>query len=1041
MPYFTKEQLVASISYQGTWSVVDDLLNYVTPSDMEGTLAVSVSSRYASRSPITDMDGNVVGSFSGSVAVSENDRVVITPTIAGASASGTDVYYLPTESLSPVSGGNLVPGTDTLGSWTALAQPSTVGDSAGKLVSNDYMPMTSFIEPPAAATTSSTHKVSVIADHANGIDKVEFYANGGAATTVTAEAVRTDWGVTLDSRVPQGAIYTAELDLSAVAAGVTVEVRAIVYPTYGTPRVLQGSPISTQLAMDSTRASQELQEGTLSVFVTKVDSQKVIDVSTIGGLASAITAETMTDPTKQYVFKLGGTVNNWNSGTMSVNTAPYIPVVIRGGLADRETYIYDENCPVTPSTPEPSAVPESVLLNNTSLGVDGAGSYVQYENLHLDQSTTQFDTTSKTSPGGHIIKDCFIDRGLAVLESYRGTTLADLPPMDPVNSDGLRLLQDPFTTSTVFAPKYCMDQANFDEPIGVFNKPNTSWGSSTRAGLGIFILESKISGTKNLGTGVMMQRNNLHLANTQDVCGSSTALNIFSDDTNFLGKIVFVVADTTVEMWNPTKEYDLGTKLLAQDSYDDAAVPSPRWGLYVLNPGDNPLPYIAPGAGEDFDSEYPEEAGGMGDIYWNRSDPHVDMYQPPVNTEAEIVQNVIYQEAYMGENALMQPVLHGWKENDGKDVRGTSLKNWTCFGEQVFASSLRSQFTAKMTHYVLRNFNWTPPGSRQFMGMNIFRWKNVDPITGAPIDDSPVDFCIIDSVLGRFSATSPAYTVADGTSLTAWAASIPGDVKVSNSTGTYGFVSPSGVLTLEGNANVGSTLTFAGTVVNADSNTITWYRSDDGSTNWSVIAGETSASYTLVAGDLTKHIKVDSVAVGLPPDLVQEGQVGPIVSSLTDLGSFEFTWTGDTVNDYRFNEATDNTGRTGVFAGPPKMGAAGTPISAVRFGSGYSSADNGSASMGLYDTDTNAFTGQDQALEDDWAQAGVNGSDAFLTLKRIDGTTGAVLDTSQQFLVKDYNASSGGYFAIGRTSIDWASGSEDFEAFEAGDIMLIEGSV
>lgn len=1039
MPFYTANTLANNeAGFEGTWNYSDDILTYITPANKVGSLQVELGSRYSDGTAIIDIDGTTVPSYSATISVAAGSTVTVTPTITGSSATGVEVMYDPTETLTtaPNPGGLLVPGSAALGSWTTTAQPGTEGNSSGKLVTNDYLPMTSFIEPPATATTSSTHKVSVIADHANGIDRVEFYANGGAATVVTTEVPRTDWGVTLDSRIPQGEIFTAELDLSNVAAGVPVEVRAIVYPIYGTPRVLQGSPISTQLAMDSNEVSQEVQEGTLSIFVTKVASQKVIDVTAIRGLSAAIANEVMSwDATKQYVFKLGGALNNWNDGlTTSVNMAPYIPIVVRGDLANRGTYIYDANCPLSSSTTEPSALPNSVQLNNTSTSVDGAGCYVQYENLHLDQSTTQFDSPSKTSPMGHIIKDCFLDRGLEVIGSYRGTTLTNLPAMAPENSDGLILLQDPFTSSTVYAPKYCLDQPNFDIPDVVFNKPNTSYTSPSRAGCGVFILESKLVGLKNLGQGVMMQRNNLHLANTQDVCGSGTALNIFADDTNFRGKICFIVADTTIEFWDPDKVYVPGAKLLVQDSSSEATVPAPRWGVYTLNPGENPGTYLPPGNNALFDSEYPEDQGTMGDIYWNRSDPHVDMYQPPVNTTAGAVQNVIYQNAYIGENALMQPILHAWKVNTGMDMNGMGFKNWTCFGEQVFASPQRCQFTAKMTHHVMRNWDWTPTGSRQFVGMTNYRWRN-------EVDDTPVDFCIIDSTLGRFAATGPAYQTDDGTSLADWAALIPGDVKVSNSTGTYGFVSPSGVLTLEGNANVGSTLTFAGTIVNEESNTITWYRSDDGSTNWSVIAGETSASYTLVAGDLNKHIKVESVAVGLPPDLLQEGQVGPVNTTLTDLGSFEFTWTGATTSDYRYNPATDDVGRTGVWAGPPKGGTAGTPTSAVRFGSGNSSADDGTAGKGLYGTDTHAFTGEDQTLENAWAQAGVNGSGAFLTLKRIDGTSGAVLDVSQQFLVADRSASASGYFNIGATQIDWASGSDDFDAFVVGDIMRIEGSV
>ena len=999
MPYLTKEQLDNDDSFLGTWSVVNDLLNYTTPTDMQGTIAISVASRYDANTPIIDMDGNTVGSFSGSVSVSSEDVVVITPTIAGASAPGTDVYYDPTETLSAVvPAGTLVPGTDALGSWTALAQPATVGSPSGKLVSNDYMPITSFIEPPAAATTSSTHKVSVIADHANGIDRVEFYANGGAATTVTAEAVRTDWGVTIDPRVPQGAIYTTELDLSGVASGVPVEVRAIVYPTYGTPRVLQGRPIEIALA-NGKSITPEVQEGTLSIFVTKVNSQEVISVTGLRGLSAAITAaeaEGMSDATKQYVFELQGSSNNWNDGaSLSVDTAPYVPVVIRGGEQDRGTYTFDLNCPLS-STADVSS-PTSLALNNNSSSVDGAGSYIQYENLHIDQSTSKFDSNSDSKPQGHIIKDCLLDRGVELLTAYRGVTLDDPLDMDSPNADGIKLISDPFETSGVFVTKYVRDQPNFSNATGVFNGPNASWTAGTRAGCGVFILESTVANCSNLGGGTVLQRNNVHLASTQDICNSATALNIYADDTNFRGQLIFILSGHTTEFWDPTKVYAPDDVVLVQDENPAATVPAPRWGIYVLNGAGT---YTPPGGTAAFDSDYPENSG-MGTLFWNRTDPHVDMYQPPVATAAEAVQNVIYQEAYMGPMSVMQPWLHAWKDTGLMDVNGVSLKNWTCFGEQNYASSLRSQYSGKMTNFVIRNGDWTPPGSRQFMGMNLFRWAS-------GTNDNPTDFCIIDSTLGAFGALNAPYTAANGTSLSAWGTTSPG-VEVSNSTGTYGFVSPSGTLVLEGNANVGSTLTYAGTISDATTETFTWYRSNDGSTGW---------------------------AVGFPPDLAQEAQIGPIAAAVVPLGSFEWTWTDDTVPNsaMTITEATDNNSRVGIWAGPPRGGSIDQVTGNIKVGPGYSSADNGDAAKGLYGTDTHPFTGNDPDKTKDWREAQVNGNDALITIYRTP-FDGSPVEVSTNIDISQIGTQ-GGYLAIQPSKTIWSNFSNDFAV---GDVIKVEG--
>ena len=103
MSFYSANELVSSSgSYEGSWTVVNDVLTYTAPSNKGGSLTVTLASRYSSdNSAIIDIDGTPVSSFTGTVSVSANDVVSVIPTLAGPSALGVEVMYSPTESLTP----------------------------------------------------------------------------------------------------------------------------------------------------------------------------------------------------------------------------------------------------------------------------------------------------------------------------------------------------------------------------------------------------------------------------------------------------------------------------------------------------------------------------------------------------------------------------------------------------------------------------------------------------------------------------------------------------------------------------------------------------------------------------------------------------------------------------------------------------------------------------------------------------------------------------------------------------------------------------
>ncbi|RMD65394.1 MAG: hypothetical protein D6824_02735, partial [Planctomycetota bacterium] len=108
------------------------------------------------------------------------------------------------------------------------AQPAAVGDptawaaDAKAIARWDVVPWQTF---------SGQFQVGVVAFHVNGIDRVDFSLEGGPWVSVSAPTVNPRTGVKE---------YWATLDATTVPDGL-VEVRAIVWPTTGVPRVLAGS--------------------------------------------------------------------------------------------------------------------------------------------------------------------------------------------------------------------------------------------------------------------------------------------------------------------------------------------------------------------------------------------------------------------------------------------------------------------------------------------------------------------------------------------------------------------------------------------------------------------------------------------------------------------------------------------------------------------------------------------------------------------------------------------------------------------------------
>jgi hypothetical protein len=186
---------------------------------------------------------------------------------------------------------DLVPGTGFTG---ATQQPTAYGTGLG----SDAKAIARWDVVPYQ-TIAGKLPVGVVAFHMGGIDRVEFSVNGGTWTAVRSMTLNPVTGVWE---------YNANVDAATLADG-GVEVRAVVYPKVGTPRVLAGPHDTSDAAMVSgehslflsSNKNSSLAAATRYVSATGSDStgtgtssapfatitRAAADIQTTGGAAGA----------------------------------------------------------------------------------------------------------------------------------------------------------------------------------------------------------------------------------------------------------------------------------------------------------------------------------------------------------------------------------------------------------------------------------------------------------------------------------------------------------------------------------------------------------------------------------------------------------------------------------------------------------------------------------------------------------------------------------------------------------------------------------
>lgn len=1008
-----------------------------------------------------------------SISANGGDRIKITPNYSGTLPGDIEVYYEIDESaLQDADSQVLVPGSISFDAWAPLTA-SPVGTDEREVAAH-------IIEAPVNAVTGNSVEISVQAEHATGIERVEVYANGNVAT-VTERRQRT-WNdlssVDPDAAgLPNSAVFTVTMDMTGVNAGESVEVRAIAYPTAGVPRILQGDPTVADEVMDVPTSEQSK-----SVVFTKIaavdDEVVTIDNTTGHGIRSAIESYNYSND-RMVRFIVPDTTNstdvgpNWNDSDAAIatpigNRNKYIPVVVRGQEPNRGVNTYNQNIGDSNN---------NKVADATAIRVEEG--YVQLENFTLYQGHMLINMEANQ---GCIINDCLLTRELVVIDSFRGTTLTDNLSQYQTNSNDWWTDPAAVPETVVGATRWVFSQqTEFNDPSDpAIIKDGTSFGSPLKAGCGTYILNSTIEGNSNMGNNVVLQRNNVHRNNMQDVASAAAVLNVLVTKSNFGAEVPFLAGGVD-KVFDPTETYVKGDRVFGQPS-PSASVED--WSLWTLDGGTS-----TPSSRSANGGAFTTDGSDVG-CTWRRTDPHVDGYQPPVTprrlstvppyihpTPAQpnedppipadpgqgyrILDNVIVQGYDFDFSAFCQPyICTEWGNSNGDTVGGAiAMVDWDMRGQQIVNLDVRSQWQTSMYHWIMRGVNYKGPSWDQYFGLINFP-QNGDPVNleDLAVGERPSDFGkalvlhLEDTNLGNFTASFTA--VNEGDDISVWIDNVNNNVTgVTVSTagtveGTYGAQSPGGSATIEGLEFVGQTLVANNTFTSYDSITYSWERSDDGSTGWSDISGATSSSYVLTSSDQGKHVRVVATAIGLPPNNVSTPQTtGAIGAELDSLGSFSFTYQGANVDDgatISYTEVTDDSARTGVFLAKGRYEAGGTgsntfdgTLSAdsgsFRLGPGYSDAGD---NTGLYGSPTYASTGNTPGNVENWRD--FFDPDVVVVVSATkrpgQGTEATFVST---FELDSTIAMSGGYFNLGWSQLGWNSITDIQDGLGVGDEVTI----
>ena len=565
------------------------------------------------------------------------------------------------EWVAPISGG-VVPGTGFTGT---TAQPSDVSPSVGETFALDKKPVAHWSELVLRATEEDSAEINVVAAHYNGIERVDFIADGGTPLSVSSTTVKYDTDPNFGSDV-----YSATLDLSGVSAGTSVEVRAIVYPNAGRPRVLQGDLVVDQAA------SNDGKEGIKSSFVTKTSQVIQVPWSTSTTLLDALDAlDFRSDINAQYeLVAVGGNYELGASVTPSIPAVnPMIPIRI-AGFGIRATRI------------SRAVYDSGNFMGNFAL---------EFENCNIVTGTFAVGQSGGATDAMNLFKNCTLTGEFEVpsvdYTDGSNTITAAVWGTNDVEYSNRE------SDSTITLCSLAQRQGFPVEPV---------FTSGTNIQRGVHIQDCTTD--MELGDGVYFQRSTTSVNTVADAAHCAAVIGLRLEGASWgYNQITLLTNDLLV--WAPGVVFTAGDRVMVPAGKTLAVPPDNGGSVSRTHSWTCSVTHTSPSV-------------FTADSNWSDSlAPHVDLWQGrPTQAGINIFDNIWLSEISTDDNSVQQPFLY----RNAELLENMYWKNWDIVNNATFTSSLVSQLSTHVDHWLMDNCVWPDGPPESVQGEQLIKWED-----------------------------------------------------------------------------------------------------------------------------------------------------------------------------------------------------------------------------------------------------------------------------------------------------------------------------
>lgn len=568
--------------------------------------------------------------------------------------------------------------------WDWISQPADVGTGAFA----EVQPVAWFVSPPYehVDTTAGTVTVDVVADHYNGIDRVEFFTNLEQETPVVVSA---ETVVTSPTTLVQYKTYRATIPVGAVNNSI-VEIRAVVYPaTAGRPRVLQGI-IEDVNINTAEREYPEAMRGHFSLFRILTSSETTYTVGSAGSYATPQLA----------MSAIGDQSGLWEKHVLVFQDNEQHDL----GTSSAAGFVANKHCPIIfrgNTTNTGSADYRSAELGQSDYGplqtTPGQFRYtnaiISLEDLNLRNGEIQFYNNFNQLM---IVKRCLFDSNtVAMVEYDDGSGLQTLsPPQSGIYTGSSGPDQDyfEFQQSTRFGAMVVQTPA---QATGYVNAILTS--ADTWAGRRTYIYDSEQYGG-GFGVGIVAQVGVKTTNATLDTSHAPCTVGLTNIGQSWGCQMVFQ-RDNNAVFYDTNDSYVAGDRILVFYKHAwrvyEALVNSPSTADFDAWPSSNggsPLPE---------DNDFPITPTG-----WERKDKHIDTWQGETYQQYTIAENYCLTNITMDSTSISQPFI--WRIT-GK-MKDVLWRDWLVDSNNStkgFDPNLYSQIFTPMDHWIWKDCTWT----------------------------------------------------------------------------------------------------------------------------------------------------------------------------------------------------------------------------------------------------------------------------------------------------------------------------------------------